>query len=312
MVIREAKTEDTPEILSVLKASLGESSSKKTEDVWNYKHLDNPFGKSLILLAIENDEIAGVRAFMRWNWQYKKKVFSAFRAVDTATHPNYQGKGIFKKLTLQVLEKAQIAGDHFVFNTPNSHSKPGYLKMGWKEISNLNLHIKFINPIYWRFPVIKSLNSERNVDEINSELINNYNDYLEKKNKLFTPKSVEYLKWRYLSNPLQNYVVISKNNLFLAGYVKKHNKFNEFRVSEVIFNPSLNSKIIIKEIAQLAKSSGAQFLSYNLPKRILRSHFHGKFGPTLTFKSINLSLNERKLISNLNEWEYSLGDMELF
>jgi predicted N-acetyltransferase YhbS len=97
MKIREATEEDIPDILEVLKASLGETSSKKTEDVWKYKHIDNPFGKSMVLVAIEENKIIGVRAFMRWKWQKGDCVFSAFRAVDTATHPKHQGKGIFKK-----------------------------------------------------------------------------------------------------------------------------------------------------------------------------------------------------------------------
>lgn len=96
MQIREATEHDIPEILDVLKASLGEISSKKTEAVWRYKHLDNPFGKSLILVAVENCKIIGIRALMKWKWQLGNTVFSALRAVDTATHPAHQGKGIFK------------------------------------------------------------------------------------------------------------------------------------------------------------------------------------------------------------------------
>ena len=142
MNIREATQNDIPQILKVLKASLGETSSKKTEEVWRYKHIDNPFGKSLVLVAEEEGEIVGVRAFMRWKWQKGEKIYSAFRAVDTATHPNHQGKGIFKKLTLKALEIGKERGDHFVFNTPNTQSKPGYLKMGWKEVDKLEIQLR--------------------------------------------------------------------------------------------------------------------------------------------------------------------------
>ena len=134
MQIREADHSDIPEILGVLKASLGETSSKKTEEVWRFKHIENPFGESLVLVAEEDNKIIGVRAFMRWEWQRGEEVYSAFRAVDTATHPGHQGKGVFKKLTLKALEIGGKRGDHFVFNTPNSQSKPGYLKMGWNEV----------------------------------------------------------------------------------------------------------------------------------------------------------------------------------
>lgn len=60
--IRQALDTDIPAIIEVLKASLGESKLKKSEEIWRYKHVDNPFGKSLVLVAEENDEIIGVRA----------------------------------------------------------------------------------------------------------------------------------------------------------------------------------------------------------------------------------------------------------
>ena len=42
-----------------------------------------------------------------------------------------------------------------------------------------------------------------------------------KQKQLFTPKSMEYIKWRYLNNPLQNYIVIFNKDYFIAGYIKR-------------------------------------------------------------------------------------------
>src|SRR5680860_587937 len=131
MIIREAKEVDIPEIVKVLRASLGEQDLPLSEGIWNYKHVKNPFGRSLVLVAEENGVIAGVRAFMCWEWQCLNKSYATYRAVDTATHPNYQGQGIFKKLTLKAIELAKEQGVQFIFNTPNEQSRPGYLKMGW-------------------------------------------------------------------------------------------------------------------------------------------------------------------------------------
>ena len=99
MQIKKASKEDLPEIIKVLKASLGENDLPLSEEIWNYKHRDNPFGKSIMLVAEKDNKIAGVRALMRWEWKVGERNYSAFRAVDTATHPDFQGKGIFKKLT---------------------------------------------------------------------------------------------------------------------------------------------------------------------------------------------------------------------
>lgn len=307
MKIREATHNDIPQILTVLKASLGETSSKKTEEVWNFKHVDNPFGKSLVLVAEEDGEIIGVRAFMRWRWQKGDQTYSAFRAVDTATHPDHQGKGIFKKLTLKALEVGKERGDHFVFNTPNEQSRPGYIKMGWEEVGKLKIHLRFLNLLPFKN---KELEYKTSGNEVAiTELLNAYLEQLTTTNKLFTPKDITYMKWRYLNNPLQNYVVRCDREYFIAGYVKERKGFQEFRVSEAIISKS-GKKPAKSAILKLAKSSGAKVLSISPDAGInFKLGITGNFGPVLTYKPINLNKPE---FLNLKIWSYSLGDLELF
>ena len=214
MQIREADHSDIPGILKVLKASLGETSSKKTEEVWSFKHITNPFGESLVLVAQEKDEIIGVRAFMRWKWQQGENIYSAFRAVDTATHPEHQGKGIFKKLTLKALEIGKEHGDHFVFNTPNAQSKPGYLKMGWKEVGKLKIHLVPVSPLHWGNNNF-SYENPVNISEVETtSMLNSWNTKLKNCGKLFTPKTPAYLDWRYGYNPLQSYRILARKGSF--------------------------------------------------------------------------------------------------
>jgi predicted N-acetyltransferase YhbS len=307
MIIREATQKDIPKILIVLKASLGEISSKKTEEIWRFKHIHNPFGESLVLVATENGDIIGVRAFMRWKWQKGKKVYSAFRAVDTATHPDHQGKGVFKRLTLKALEIGRDRGDHFVFNTPNTQSKPGYLKMGWEEIGKLKVQLRPLNLNLFKTKVLKYKEFD-NIEHIIDLLNSNYYSLIST-DKLFTPKDIAYLKWRYLNNPLQKYYVIFDKDYFIAGYVKKRNHFSEFRLSEVIV--SENGKFQAKSaILNLAKSSGATILSSSPNSKIhYKLGFTENFGPVLTYKPININQPE---FSDLKTWNYSLGDLELF
>ena len=41
--------EHTSQIVELLKITLGESLTKKTVEFWNWKHNENPFGKSKII-----------------------------------------------------------------------------------------------------------------------------------------------------------------------------------------------------------------------------------------------------------------------
>ena len=74
---------------------------------------------------------------MRWNFERGGRTMHAVRAVDTATHPDYQGMRLFTKLTLGALDALRNEGVDFVFNTPNDQSRPGYLKMGWSVVGRL-------------------------------------------------------------------------------------------------------------------------------------------------------------------------------
>ncbi|CAM4240452.1 GNAT family N-acetyltransferase [Gillisia hiemivivida] len=313
MQIREATELDISEILEVLKASLGETSSKKTEAVWRYKHIENPFGKSLVLVAVENDKLIGVRALMRWKWQLGKQVFSTLRAVDTATHPEHQGKGVFKKLTLKAIEIAREQSDHFIFNTPNTQSLPGYLKMGWEEVDKLKIRIISVNPLNWfgnKKPGNYGINNNSSDAQL-IELISKYNLIKAEKNKLFTLKSPEYLSWRYENNPLQEYEVKADKDFFIAGYIKQHKYFKELRITEHIFINNLGLEKLNKGAKELTKKLGAQVVTTSSDLN-LAIGFSGNYGPVLTLRDVNLTTNLKHELLQLNNWSYTLGDLELF
>lgn len=313
MEIREGTEQDILAILQVLRASLGETSSQKTEEVWRFKHVNNPFGKSLVLLAVEDGKVIGVRAFMRWKWQREKEVYSAFRAVDTATHPDHQGKGVFKKLTLRALEIGKERGDNFVFNTPNSQSKPGYLKMGWKEVSKLKTSIRAVNPFFWKSSKGTSTYPKTWNDNNGFEFLNDHNKKFTEEGMLFTPKDPAYLKWRYADNPLQDYHVLATSNLFLAGYVKHQGKLKELRISEVIRSSKISNRALKKEIKSWARNYGVHFISFSPISDVkFYTAISGDFGPVLTFRNMSVTQKEEDEFLNINSWAYSLGDLELF
>ncbi len=313
MQIREATEQDIPEIIEVLRASLGETSSKKTEEVWRYKHIDNPFGRSLVLVAVENESIIGVRAFMRWNWQKGNKIFSALRAVDTATHPGHQGKGIFKKLTLKALEIAKEQDHHFIFNTPNDQSLPGYLKMGWENAGKLFVRLTPVNPIKHLKGKILIQKFEMIDDERgHEELLSRYNNSHQTEDNFFTPKSLEYLSWRYRNNPVQKYLLIGDKDFFLAAYVKKQKYFNELRIAEHIFINKDGLDKIKTAVKRLGRVYTVHLISCSGGLKISRIYISGNYGPVFTVRNVRYEQEPFADLLNMNNWAYSLGDLELF
>jgi hypothetical protein len=176
---------DVEQAVALLQTSLENESSKES---FQWKHVDNPFGKSYGLTAWDGAKIVGLRLFMFWEFTNGTRVIKALRPVDTVTHPDYRGQGIFKKLTFQGLEDSEAEND-LIFNTPNDNSLPGYLKMGWSKIQqDLTPQVSFVIP----FSLKKNTTTLMPVAEFPAEgvEVQNTGDF----HTHWTP---DYIKWRY-------------------------------------------------------------------------------------------------------------------
>ena len=330
MQLRPALPTDKPAIIELLRKSLGESMIPKSEALWNWKHEQNPFGPSFVLLAEENSNLIGLRAFMQWKWQWNGNIYRAIRAVDTATHPDHQGKGIFKKLTLQQLQICKQEGVHFVFNTPNEKSKPGYLKMGWVEQGRLPLKFKILRPVsiaYSKFFKKQPGVPEDDLPSVDSWPIDlvKLSRQVDNANLLSSKISTEYISWRYEKNPLFKYQYFTDHeNFLMITRIKKHSFAQELRIVEfLLLNSSADKRKLNREIGRQAsrfcKANNIDFISmsglqYNVDKSCFK--WMGllpvkALGPTITLKDLNMNEQFQDLLQ-INNWSYSLGDLELF
>lgn len=313
MKIQKANIADTGAIVDLLKLTLGERLLPKSIEYWNWKHFCNPFGRSEILVARFDDKIIGVRAFMRWNWVNDESQINAIRAVDTATHPSYQGKGVFTKLTLSLVHECEAANYDLIFNTPNKKSLSGYKKMGWIDAGKI--------PILLTFPFSSPrFYADAYVDYIlqkyacNSNLpIKNDRIYPILEKSLETSISEEYYNWRYAQCPIINYGVVGcRTDAFVYFRLKKFGKFIELRICDVWRQSDLKQNVLEELIVSL-KTEIRPIVVTMAPSVYLikpRGFFMTRGGPLVTvrgLKDVNLS-NYLKFTN----WTPSLGSMELF
>lgn len=144
--VRRASPDDHDEMLAVLEASLGWVPDGAHREFFAWKHQENPFGVSPAFVATMDGRIVGVRMWLRWAFRHRGQVVRAVRAVDTATHPDARGQGVFTRLTMSSLDDLADDGVAFVFNTPNEQSRPGYLKMGWEQVGRLPVSVRVSSP----------------------------------------------------------------------------------------------------------------------------------------------------------------------
>ena len=333
--VRSYRVEDEPRVLALLEAAMGKGpAGERSPEFFRWKHLDNPFGPSFMLVAEGDGTIVGFRSFMRWRFQAGGRMVPAVRAVDTATHPEFQGRGVFSRLTLEALEALREEAD-LVFNTPNEKSLPGYLKMGWRTVGKVPISIRVRRPIRfarglrWRGapagasgvrpPIDAETAAEALRDEKEVALLLDRaggDDQL-----LSTPRDVEYLRWRYGSARVLDYrAVREQQGDRLTGLaifrVRPRGKLWESTVTEVLV-PRGDARTARTLLHRVVEAAGVDHVTCHFPagsapaRGARRSgFFRSPGGMTLVVNPLRDDVDTD--LTALGSWALSLGDLEVF
>jgi GNAT superfamily N-acetyltransferase len=319
LVVRPARAADRRDILVLFQLVLGWVNDARHEALFAWKHDDNVFGISPSWVACDGDRIVGFRTFLRWEFEREGAVVRAVRAVDTATDPEYQRRGVFRQLTLHALEELRADGADLVFNTPNDRSRPGYLSMGWQVAGRIPLAARpgtvggllrlvrarvpaDVWPAEWTAgdPAAAVLEDE----EALSELLRSQ----PRSRAMVTRRSVKYLRWRYGFEPLGYRAVVTRGDAS-AGValfrVRQRGAAREAVLCDVLV-PEGDARREKRLVRAVLAKTGADYLL-----RVAR-HDDGcvplpRQGPVLTWRSLRASQPSRR-----HDWDLTLGDVELF
>ncbi len=322
LVVRRATDADRPAIIELLRHSLGREVDPRYERLFAWKHEENAFGPSPAWVAVDGDRLAGFRALMRWEFVDEDRVVRAVRAVDTATHPDYQGRGIFTQLTLHAVEELRAEGVDFVFNTPNDQSRPGYLKMGWQVVGQ---QPTLVRPSRWhrlavvakaRVPAERwSTPSTAGVDAAAALRDPMLGDLLAAgaggggRSGLRTHASPDYLRWRF-GTPLLGYRVVVADGGVQQGVlifrIRNRGPAREAAIVAVLTprGDRRTARALVRTVARIADADyllavGAGPVAPGGLVRLPRT------GPLLTWRALAA---ERPPAG----WDLTLGDIELF
>ncbi len=268
---------------------------------------------------------------MRWDWEYGERVLRGVRAVDTATHPDWQGRGIFRRLTTEMLDWVRSDGIDFVFNTPNGKSGPGYLKMGWRSLGRVPLWLKPIAaarflPPYLRHASTASDEPARAVVRWIEPAVapphgNGRAPSTSAAGRLRTPRSAEYLSWRYSHIPRVEYRRATLPHAGGSATVvyrrRRHGAFRELRLSDIMIDGDDRQRAgdLLRELFRTAPATFASAVASpgTTEEQILKAAGFLRMpglGPELTVYPIDESL--RAAVSHLSAWQLATGDLELF
>lgn len=331
-LIRPLKADDTNAVLQLLEQCLGTPGIPRTEVFWRWKHFQNPFGVSPAVVAESDGKIIALRVFMRWRWRAAGQTLHAVRAVDTVTHPQWQGRGLFTRLTTALLEQMQSEGVHFIYNTPNKSSAPGYLKMGWKSVTRLPLWFRPLQPLKAIRTIItgKSFDLEEDRpdpqdgnDAALPEILPLFEDF-EKEERIHTDRTPEYLRWRFSAIPGFHYRWNRRedgdNSACVIWRNRIRRKLRELSISEILLGSGKKSQdAAVNILKAILRDSNADYLVAMAAKksreayvlRKLRFLSFSGLGPVLTVKSLN-ALPVNLDLLDWSDWRCSIADLEIF
>jgi GNAT superfamily N-acetyltransferase len=332
ITIRPYEESDESAVIDLLNAALqGGPAGMQTVEFFRWKHLENPFGQSLLLLAETDGRLVGLRAFMRWELRSGDRTLRAVRAVDTATHPDAQGRGVFSQLTKRAL--TELEGTDFVFNTPNEKSLPGYLKMGWQRVGKVPIQVRVRRPIRFARGFRSGASMEvstlppaqaGSVGETLSS-IHGLDQLLASTEPtaphLRTPSDVNYLRWRYASAPGLDYrIVVHESDGQLEGLaifrIRSRRELIESAVAELIVAPGAvgAARHLLHDVINAARVDHVTCSMMNrddLRKATARLGFiPSPTRPTLVVKPLRDKLDPDP--THLGSWGVGLGDLEVF
>ena len=323
--VRQATDDDLPDVLELLQASLGWVPDDAYARFFAWKHQQSPFGRSPAWVAVDpaaEGRIVGFRTFSRWQFDRGGDTVTAVRAVDTATHPDYQGRGIFSLLTRQALDELAAEKVGFVFNTPNDRSRPGYFKMGWQLVERLPVAAtprsplslvrlarartpadKWAAPTDAGVPVADVLADDAAVASL---LAASRPD----DGRLRTRRTPDYLAWRYGFPPLHYRAIVAPGGVeegLVVFRLRRRGAALEAAVCEQIV-PVGDDRTAPRLVRRLLRDTGADHavqIGRARPAAGLLP-VPGQ-GPTLVWRDLT-----ETTMPPADRWALGLGDIELF
>jgi GNAT superfamily N-acetyltransferase/N-acetylglutamate synthase-like GNAT family acetyltransferase len=229
---------------------------------WNWKYKHNPAGfwgeQGDIWVAESSDGIIGYYAVMPERMKFGSETVTVAQSIDTATHPDYRGLGIFPTLAEKVYSDAQNRY-RFLYGFPSKMAYKGFLRLGWNAIQ-MNGLVKFLDYedslrnflgntlLFWSgktllksMAAIRSISSKAftrenkddsvEIDRIHhfSNDINDFWESLRPEYEMAVERQVDFLNWRFseIFGNYQLYVARSAEEKIIGYMALRKTKMRE-------------------------------------------------------------------------------------
>jgi len=300
-------------ILDTFKAAYGVEMDYK---VFEWRFINNPVNEKVYInYIIEDGLLASYYAVSPVNVYIAGENQKMALSCMTMTHPLFQGKGYFKMLALDLYNKLKEDGFIGVFGFANQNSHYGFRKnLGWIDLFPLNL-FSIGKESQNKYLISSCSNFSYSELPLTQKQIENTKS-LKFSNKLILPdRSIDFLIWRLLNNPVYNYFALEiSQGKDLKGVVYYKFYDGTIDIMEVYYEDINDSEILLKGISYLIDKYNCNLnICSNLQsdEHLILEKVGFKEKQFLTYFGV-IPFTKNIELLNLRNWHYRFIDSDVF
>jgi len=116
--------------------------TRHTPEWFQWRFQENPYVDHVpVFVATTDGDVVATRPFFVLPMSIGGTETLALLTVDTMVHPDHRRQGLFTALTEASIQWYARREPTFVFNQPTTAARPGFLNLGWHELTpSVNFH----------------------------------------------------------------------------------------------------------------------------------------------------------------------------
>jgi len=319
---------DENQIIALFREAFAEVRSL---NLWKWRFTKCPFGKGIIKLLFDKEKLVGHYAAIPMEVRVGDTTVKAIWSLDTMTHPDYRGRGVFVRLAKKVYEECNLQGYRFVYGFPNELIYPMRLKkLSWKGFGKMSILCKGLEDCgNMNLPCSVSSGYEINRIERFGDDVSLLWNKIKENYGVIVPRTKEFLNWRFVDHPELNYIIyiIKATDEETIGYIilKIYATESETK-GHIIDILSIKNVEVVRQLIKCALIYFAKNEATNIScwmqdnniyadvmkdEGFIRKKVQGSY-PYFGVRIFNEEDIEVRSIESFPNWHLTMGDCDVF
>lgn len=281
-------------------------------DEVEWRYFGNPCAKIFAAFAIDDDKLVANYSVSPVEIVRDGQIYKAALSLNTMTHPDYSGRGLFVDLTRMVYKELTDQGYELVMGFPNGVSNRTFVsKLGWKDIYEIPTMELEISNISFPKEVTESI-----IQDPKFEL--QYPIYSEVTSKIGINKSVAYLSWKYGKHPIipyHNNVTVDDNECVRSWIIYKEYQ-NRLNIVDYFWANMADAEQLLRSCIKEGEMRGKELLTswsqLGTEAHLLLEKYGFKNNSPITYFGTSLFQNENADYYDYTKWNIQMGDDNVY